>query len=131
MREHELRGDVFLLCIFAAHTALMFWKYTLSGSFLESFTHATEQVSLYLLFLTLETVVYRLSPLHPLASFPGPIANKITSLELARAVATGKRRHYTNDLHTKYGPIVRIGMLGACTQMLPLFTYYRPQYFVR
>lgn len=76
---------------------------------LESLLHATRLTALYLGFAALETVAYRLSPLHPLATFPGPLVNKITSIRMAVAAASGKRHVYVADLHKKYGVFVRVG----------------------
>ncbi|KAI0319094.1 cytochrome P450 [Amylostereum chailletii] len=59
--------------------------------------------------LALVTVAYRLSPFHPLAKFPGPLINKITSLRIAYIVYTGHRHTYIADLHQKYGKFVRTG----------------------
>jgi len=53
--------------------------------------------------------VYRLSPLHPLAKFPGPISYKVSSLRLAQVVLSGRRHTTIQDLHNRYGPFVRIG----------------------
>ncbi|OCH95943.1 cytochrome P450 [Obba rivulosa] len=59
--------------------------------------------------IALATVLYRISPFHPLAKFPGPLINKMTSLRLAQVVWTGKRHLYVYDLHEKYGKVVRTG----------------------
>ena len=54
-------------------------------------------------------VGYRLSPLHPLASFPGPVLCKISKLWLTHIVRQGKAHLYVRSLHAKYGDVVRIG----------------------
>lgn len=54
-------------------------------------------------------VVYRLSPFHPLAKYPGPIACKISQLWAVLIYSRGKAHHYRKLLHDQYGPIVRIG----------------------
>lgn len=59
--------------------------------------------------LTVATVLYRLSPLHPLAKFPGPTLYKISSLRYAQVVASGWRHKVIQSLHQQYGDIVRIG----------------------
>ncbi|KZV93858.1 cytochrome P450 [Exidia glandulosa HHB12029] len=59
--------------------------------------------------LLLSIALYRLSPFHPLAQFPGPWDYKLTKL---RATFTAyKGFHYKNvkKLHDRYGPIVRVG----------------------
>lgn len=40
---------------------------------------------------------------------PGPQIAKFTNLRLKFAVLSGDRVHYVHDLHSRYGPIVRIG----------------------
>jgi hypothetical protein len=54
-------------------------------------------------------VLYRLSPFHPLASYPGPIINRVTLLRMAYVASTGKRHLYLSKWHKKYGTHVRIG----------------------
>jgi len=52
---------------------------------------------------------YRLSPLHPLAKFPGPIACKVSKWWFAYKVTQGKAHVYNRELHARYGDVVRIG----------------------
>ncbi|OCH88354.1 cytochrome P450 [Obba rivulosa] len=59
--------------------------------------------------VALATVLYRISPLHPLARFPGPFMWKVTSLKLAQMVWSGKRHIVIIDMHKKYGTVVRTG----------------------
>ncbi|EPQ56830.1 hypothetical protein GLOTRDRAFT_39098, partial [Gloeophyllum trabeum ATCC 11539] len=63
----------------------------------------------FILAIVCITVVYRLSPWHPLASFPGPLSHRITDLKLAYMVYTGKRHQRIAELHREYGRIVRTG----------------------
>ena len=53
--------------------------------------------------------LYRLSPLHPLAKYPGPTRCKLTKIWTAWISFGGKTHIYYKTLHDKYGPIVRIG----------------------
>ncbi|KZP29394.1 high nitrogen upregulated cytochrome P450 monooxygenase 2 [Athelia psychrophila] len=56
------------------------------------------------------TVAYRLSPWHPLARFPGPVACKVSKSVMAwRTYGTGDQHRYIKTLHEAYGDIVRIG----------------------
>lgn len=55
------------------------------------------------------TVLYRLSPLHPLASYPGPRIWWISNLKLVHVSLTGRRHLVIDELHAKHGPYVRIG----------------------
>ncbi|KAF8510473.1 cytochrome P450 [Hysterangium stoloniferum] len=62
-----------------------------------------------LLAIGVSVTLYRLSPSHPLAKFPGPITYKVSSLRLAQVVLSGRRHTTIQDLHNRYGPFVRIG----------------------
>ena len=53
--------------------------------------------------------LYRLSPLHPLAKYPGPTRCKLTKFWTAWISFGGRAHIYYKTLHDKYGPIVRIG----------------------
>ena len=53
--------------------------------------------------------LYRLSPLHPLAKYPGPTRCKLTKIWTAWISFRGRGHIYYKTLHDKYGPIVRIG----------------------
>jgi len=52
---------------------------------------------------------YPLSPLHPLAKYPGPTRCKLTKIWMAWISFGGRAHIYYKNLHDKYGPIVRIG----------------------
>lgn len=59
--------------------------------------------------LLLSIIVYRVSPFHPLAQYPGPFLAKITKLYHAWQVYKGKQHIYLKDLHERYGEVVRTG----------------------
>ncbi|CDO69439.1 hypothetical protein BN946_scf184791.g34 [Trametes cinnabarina] len=59
--------------------------------------------------LLLSTALYRLSPHHPLARYPGPFACKLSKFWLAFLSLTGKQHLYLKSLHERYGDVVRIG----------------------
>ena len=44
----------------------------------------------------------------PLKDIPGPWYSRLTNLVLKNAVTGGRRIFYIDDLHAKYGPVVRI-----------------------
>lgn len=67
-------------------------------------------VTTYVLALLGSVAVYRLSPFHPLAPYPGPLVCKVTNLWTAYIASTGKSHRYYEKLHEKYGKVVRIGM---------------------
>ncbi|KAH8835133.1 cytochrome P450 [Flagelloscypha sp. PMI_526] len=80
----------------------------------------------YLTSLSLSIVLYRISPWHPLASYPGPLLGKITKWYMAYLIASGKRYLVLQRLHTKYGPFMRIGpnelSINSPKAVKPLYT---------
>lgn len=73
------------------------------------FVTTFEVCAIYSLTVALFTAIYRLSPWHPLAAYPGPRVAKITGLWLAYVSFTGKRYEILDDLHNQYGPFLRVG----------------------
>lgn len=71
----------------------------------------------HLVTLVLRTVVYRLSPHHPLAVYPGPLWCRITQLRILAVTAGGKRGQWLIALHAQYGSHVRIGEWPVRTPM--------------
>ncbi|KAJ7034119.1 cytochrome P450 [Mycena alexandri] len=63
---------------------------------------------LYCSALILSVLTYRISPLHPLAKYPGPVACKTSKLWLTWIASRGKLHLYVKGLHDEYGSIVRI-----------------------
>lgn len=61
-----------------------------------------------LLLLLLTVAIYRLL-FHPLAWIPGPRLAAISNMWQGRYVRDGRTRHLGKILHSKYGPIVRVG----------------------
>ncbi|KAL5511138.1 hypothetical protein ACEPAH_4353 [Sanghuangporus vaninii] len=64
---------------------------------------------LFYVTLVLSIVLYRLSPVHPLGKYPGPISLKVSKFVAMYHTAGGKRFVFFKDLHDKYGPFVRVG----------------------
>ncbi|KAI3597833.1 cytochrome p450, partial [Moniliophthora roreri] len=54
-------------------------------------------------------VAYRLSPLHPLAKYPGPFLARTTKIWTVWKAFDGKLPQYYERLHAQYGSIVRTG----------------------
>lgn len=71
--------------------------------------NALKNVCIFLLAMSLSTIVYRLSPFHPLFRFPGPPLNKITQFRAMWTVGSGRQHLDRHEMHRKYGPIVRVG----------------------
>ena len=75
--------------------------------------------SFYVSLLT-SIVLYRISPWHPLAKYPGPLIAKISKIWASYVMATGEYHLVTKKLHEKYGRYVRIGRSLLIAQ-IPLF----------
>ena len=54
-------------------------------------------------------MAYRLSPLHPLAHYPGPVQYRISKLVFGLEATRGYSHYRLKDLHARYGDVVRIG----------------------
>ncbi len=59
--------------------------------------------------MTSFTLMYRLSPFHPLAKYPGPAIAKTSKLWAAYLCAKGDMYRYFKSLHERYGDVVRVG----------------------
>ena len=66
-------------------------------------------IATFLAALVLSIVLYRVSPFHPLARFPGPTWRKVTMLVPAYQSISGNRHKQIDELHRKYGDVVRTG----------------------
>jgi hypothetical protein len=64
---------------------------------------------LYLVALGTSVALYRLSPLHPLYRYPGPVLARISRLYATRLALDGRQHLTTDALIRRYGPIVRTG----------------------
>ncbi|KAG6849321.1 hypothetical protein H0H93_009462 [Arthromyces matolae] len=69
--------------------------------------------STFYLTLTSSIVIYRLSPLHPLARHPGPLLCRVSKFYMAFLSLGGKQHIYYTRLHERYGDVVRIGCSAA------------------
>lgn len=66
--------------------------------------------SAYYSLLVAFTIAYRLSPLHPLAKYPGPLIGKVSKGWLAYVAGVrGDTHTYVQNLHKLHGDVVRIG----------------------
>lgn len=75
--------------------------------------------------VVLLSICYRLSPLHPLANYPGPRSWWFTNLQLVRLAMSGKRHQRIHELHMRHGPIVRVGhntlSINSLSALNPLY----------
>ena len=76
---------------------------------LSNLQHYFLTCGVYYVTLALSIILYRLSPVHPLSGYPGPILCKLSKLSLMWVASTGKLHVYIRQLHDEYGPIVRTG----------------------
>ena len=65
--------------------------------------------SLYWSVILGSTAFYRLSPIHPMARYPGPLMCKLTKFWGLYKERDGKQHLYVEHLHNIYGDVVRIG----------------------
>ncbi|PIL33443.1 cytochrome P450 [Ganoderma sinense ZZ0214-1] len=63
----------------------------------------------YVIALFASVAIYRLSPFHPLAGYPGPALAKVTKFWGAWNTWKGDQHHVWMRLHRKYGPFIRTG----------------------
>lgn len=109
MNKRAVRGDTALSCyvlvLVACFTALH-----VSDSFRDDAGVLTAKLAaVYLLSALATTAIYRLSPFHPLAQYPGPRGWHISSIYLTFVSAMGKRHLQLHELHARYGSVIRIG----------------------
>ncbi|KAK0241147.1 cytochrome P450 [Armillaria nabsnona] len=85
------------------------YKITSEVSFLRAVQFSAYLSGIHLLTIGVLTMVYRISPFHPLYRIPGPPLHRITSLNMVLMVASGHRYSRMRALHQKYGKFVRTG----------------------
>ncbi|RDX52351.1 high nitrogen upregulated cytochrome P450 monooxygenase 2 [Lentinus brumalis] len=68
----------------------------------------------YLITLGISVAVYRVSPWHPLARFPGPYLRRISHFVSACIYIPGNRSRHFAALHRQYGDVVRTGPNELC-----------------
>lgn len=102
-RPHSAGGILSLLLLPLGALAVLNSKRSQHSSFLLSF-------AVYLGALVLSVILYRLSPFHPLAKYPGPLICRVSRIWAWYIAKTGYQHKYSHYLHEKYGPVVRSGM---------------------
>ncbi|CAA7267082.1 unnamed protein product [Cyclocybe aegerita] len=102
---HEPAYVLLLLLVVPSALTLLFLQHT-SSIFYAAFT----VFGVYWTSVSSSILLYRVSPWHPLAKYPGPLLCKLSKFYLAFKVARGGKQHiYYKSLHEKYGDIVRVG----------------------
>ncbi|KAJ3515892.1 hypothetical protein NLJ89_g1470 [Agrocybe chaxingu] len=102
---HEPAYVLFLLLVIPAALTLPFLQHAAHVS------HAAFTVfAVYWISISFSILLYRASPWHPLAKYPGPLLCKLSKFYLAFKAARGGKQHiYYKNLHEKYGNVVRVG----------------------
>lgn len=125
-----------MLAVLAIWAVLVGQHYFSSGQaahILASVIQASFLVFAQALSVIIAVAAYRLSPLHPLAHFPGSWVDKVTSLRVAYLALTGHRAKHVTSLHDRYGDVVRIGpnrvSINSSDAIYPI--YASPQAFDR
>ncbi|KAH8113754.1 high nitrogen upregulated cytochrome P450 monooxygenase 2, partial [Phellopilus nigrolimitatus] len=100
----HLFANSFLLVFAPALPALFFVEH-----FQSVFLACLSSFALFYSALVISIIVYRLSPWHPLAQYPGPLLAKVSKFWAAWVMAKGTNHIYHKQLHDRYGPYVRAG----------------------
>lgn len=106
-KHSETRRPFWLLILLLAIPACLTFLYLPHAS--STILAAVKVFSLFWSTLVTSILVYRVSPWHPLARYPGPLLCKLTKFHLAYFCLGGKQYLYYSELHHKYGDVVRIG----------------------
>lgn len=87
-----------------------FIAFVWTQSRMPSTSQAIQFYAQYFGLLLFSVAGYRLSPIHPLWSFPGPTLGKVTKFYGVWLSWTGKQHLAIQDFHRQYGSFVRLGM---------------------
>ncbi|RDB27043.1 hypothetical protein Hypma_005048 [Hypsizygus marmoreus] len=110
LNRRDVRGD-YAFTAFAGVFGALYWTLRLGSNLpaREDLWRAFLLSMAYAGSIAFTTICYRLSPFHPLASFPGPLLWRISTLRLVACSYRGYRHLTIDSLHKKYGRFVRIG----------------------
>lgn len=106
-KQTETRRPFWLFILLLAIPACLTFLYLPHAS--STILAAVKVFSLFWSTLVTSILVYRVSPWHPLAKYPGPLLCKLTKFHVACICLGGKQYLYYSELHHKYGDVVRIG----------------------
>lgn len=117
VHRNTVRGDYALLFFTTAALIL----YAVNHSICDHALKSTVTLSaMYSVSLALTTIGYRLSPWHPLASYPGPPLWRVSSMVLTLVTWRGRRYIVLDRLHKEYGPFLRIGTGSPQRSLVPV-----------
>ncbi|KXN80941.1 Cytochrome P450 67, partial [Leucoagaricus sp. SymC.cos] len=108
-RRFEPRVLPSLGMVSALHTAVFGYTYNGTRRLLYASVVPSVVVGAFVLGLFASIAVYRLSPWHPLARYPGPTVAKLTKWYISYWIAKGNRHLKLQEWHRTYGTWVRIG----------------------
>ncbi|KAJ7590098.1 cytochrome P450 [Mycena floridula] len=107
LKHYTIDGDHGLIALATGVTSLYFFIRSTHGK--QAIFETIKVTAAYVVSLTASTLIYRLSPYHPLSAYPGPIMWRTSNLFLT-AISYGGHRHLILDrMHRQYGKIIRIG----------------------
>ncbi|KAL1948481.1 hypothetical protein VTO73DRAFT_12556 [Trametes versicolor] len=112
LRGRMIQGDIAAASLAALYLSVAILYAVIlqpQWSLITTLWHAAYLITLTFAAVWTCFIVYRISPLHPLHRFPGPVLNRVTELPLAYTAARLNRHLYLCKLHETYGPIVRTG----------------------
>ncbi|KAL1949708.1 hypothetical protein VTO73DRAFT_8589 [Trametes versicolor] len=109
LHRRTVRGD-HALSFYIACTGILYLLFRRWADLQDIALRTTASfASIHFLSLSVFTIAYRISPWHPLASFPGPFLARTSSIWLTYISFTGRRHIILDRLHAKHGQFVRIG----------------------
>ncbi|CAK9781741.1 cytochrome P450 [Cutaneotrichosporon oleaginosum] len=88
---------------------LVYFFYHFLGSLPTAILYTAEVFTVFNTVVLLSMVIYRLSPWHPLAKYPGPAAAKVSKIYWWYQAKIGQTGYTQAKLHDQYGDFVRIG----------------------
>ncbi|KAL7277160.1 hypothetical protein ACG7TL_009006 [Trametes sanguinea] len=101
----SMEPSLLAICAMGLITHQLFRRletYAISTHSLLLLTAATVSCIVFLLSLITSVTIYRISPFHPLARYPGPIACKVSKFWMAGVSLTGRQHTYIQSLHQRY-----------------------------
>ncbi|KAG5719737.1 hypothetical protein E4T56_gene18554 [Termitomyces sp. T112] len=98
-----------LSMIFCFQSAVFGVTYNETRQFLYASIASSATLGAFILGLFMSIAIYRLSPWHPLARYPGPRLAKLSKWYMSYWIAKGNRHLKLQAMHRTYGTWVRIG----------------------
>ncbi|KAI0265868.1 high nitrogen upregulated cytochrome P450 monooxygenase 2 [Gloeopeniophorella convolvens] len=103
--EPDTKPSLFTLLVLAPGCL----SYPFSFAVASKIKGAIAAFTIYHASIMLYALIYRLSPWHPLAGYPGPLLARTSKIWGAVLSARGTMHTCYKDLHDRYGDVVRVG----------------------